>query len=202
MADDAHHPAMTGFDEKIVLRLAVSSHLAERHIEALGTDAGRFRQDLEQVALTQGKTVEPGDAAYCRTSLRALAASSMRQALSPGFGALQDLKVAGEGRHRRAGRRNIGNDLKAAQEFGAVIRFGKAGVAIGGRKGDLHHVAGRVQHAKAVLMAQFGGNLGAEFSIGQPQIDEGEIRLMAMTESDRFGDGARDAAHVVAMRDH
>ena len=61
MADDARLPAVSGFDEKIVLRGAVSADFAERHAEPFGADPRRFRQDLKQIALAKGKAAEAGN---------------------------------------------------------------------------------------------------------------------------------------------
>jgi hypothetical protein len=46
-----------------------------------------------------------------------------------------------------------------------------------------------------------GGNLGAKLPIGQPQVDEGEVRLVTQAEHDPLGDGAGDSAHLVAALD-
>jgi len=61
VAHDARLPAVSGFDEKIILGGAVSAHLAERHAEALGADPRSFRQDIQQIALAKGKAAKAGN---------------------------------------------------------------------------------------------------------------------------------------------
>src|ERR1700738_876748 len=61
VSDDAGVPAVSGFDQKIVLRLAISAHFGERHAEAVGADPRGFRQDLQQIALAKGKTAKSGN---------------------------------------------------------------------------------------------------------------------------------------------
>ena len=52
---------MSGYDEKIVLRLAVAAHFGERHAEAFGTNLRGFRQDLQEIALAKGKAAKSGN---------------------------------------------------------------------------------------------------------------------------------------------
>ena len=52
---------MAGFDEKIVLRRAVSAHFGERHTKAFGADPRCLRQDLQQIVLAKRKTAKVGD---------------------------------------------------------------------------------------------------------------------------------------------
>jgi hypothetical protein len=61
VADDARLPAISGFDEKIVLLGAVPAHFAERHVKARGADPRRFGQNRQQIALAKGEAAKSGD---------------------------------------------------------------------------------------------------------------------------------------------
>jgi hypothetical protein len=61
VSDHARFPAVPGFDQKIVLRLAVAADFRERHTQTFGADLCRFRQHFQQIVLTQCKTAEAGD---------------------------------------------------------------------------------------------------------------------------------------------
>ena len=48
---------------------------------------------------------------------------------------------------------------------------------------------------------QLRGDIRAETSLGQPDIQDRQVRLVAFAEFDRFIDGASDAAHLIAVPD-
>jgi len=52
---------MAGFDEKVVLLLAIAAHLGIWHAEAFGANPRRFRQDFQYVALAKSKAAKVGN---------------------------------------------------------------------------------------------------------------------------------------------
>jgi hypothetical protein len=59
-AEDAHFPAVPGFDENIVPRLAVAAHIGEWRAKAFGADLRGFRQYFQQIALVEGNIAKSG----------------------------------------------------------------------------------------------------------------------------------------------
>ena len=60
ISDDTCMPAMAGFDEKVVLLLAIAAHLGIRHAETFGANPRRFRQHFQYVALAKSKAAKVG----------------------------------------------------------------------------------------------------------------------------------------------
>ena len=193
---------MSGFDEKIVLRGAVSAHFGERHAEAFGADPRRFRQDLQQIALAKGKAAKAGNRRLLAKKLADFRGVVIH-ATAPGvrWRRRQHLEPARKRRRRRAGGDDLGDDFQTAQEIGGAVGLGEAGVAVGGCQHDLRDVAGGIEDAEPAKGAQLGGDLGAEPAVGEPQVDDGKVGLVTPAERDRLGDGAGDAAHLVTVLD-
>src|SRR5579859_738783 len=149
----------------------------------------------------RAKLPKPAIAACWRRSFSTLAESSaMREFPRYGGCGMQHLEAARKGRHCRAGGQQLGDDLQPTQKIGAAVGFGEASMAVDGGH-NLRHVAGGIEHTKTTEAAQSGGDLGPELTIGEPQVDDGKVRLVTKAELDRLGDRTGNAAHLIAMRD-
>lgn len=49
---------MSGFDEKVILRGAISAHFGERHAKAFGADPRHLGQHLLQIVLAKGEAAK------------------------------------------------------------------------------------------------------------------------------------------------
>jgi hypothetical protein len=59
VADEAGVPAISRFNEKIVLGGAVPAYFAEGDVKPFGADPRRFRQDLQEIGVPQGNELAP-----------------------------------------------------------------------------------------------------------------------------------------------
>ena len=114
---------------------------------------------------------------------------------------VQQLESTRKRRLRFAGGDDSGDDFQAAQEVDGAVGFGKAGITVSGCQSDLRHVAGGIKDTGSAGRKQLSCDFGAEPTIGQPQIENDQVRLGMPCERDRCIDGTGDAADLVAVVD-
>src|SRR6266705_4090914 len=136
-----------------------------------------------------------------RSSWTFAASSFIRELAACGGCQGQHLESARKWLRRRAGGNDLGDDFQTAQEVSGAIGLGEAGVAVD----DGHHGAGEIgggiKDTERARAAQLGDDLRAEPAVGEPQIDDGKVRFVTLTERDGLGDGPSDAANLVSVLD-
>jgi hypothetical protein len=91
---------------------------------------------------------------------------------------VQDLKALWKWWQRLAGGDDLRDYFQTAQQVGGAIRLGKAGVAIGGCQHDLRYVASGIKYPEPAKRKQLGCNLGAQTTVSEAEVEDGEIRLV------------------------
>jgi hypothetical protein len=112
---------------------------------------------------------------------------------------VQDLKALWKWWQRLAGGDDLRDYFQTAQQVGGAIRLGKAGVAIGGCQHDLRYVASGIKYPEPAKRKQLGCNLGAQTTVSEAEVEDGEIRLVKLSQRDRLGHSAGDAANFVSL---
>ena len=82
-----------------------------------------------------------------------------------------------------------------------AVWFGKTGFAIRSAQPCLAHVCRGIEDARAITLWPLLGNIGAQPSLGQPNVQDRKIGFVTLTECDRLVDGATDAAHLIVVVD-
>jgi hypothetical protein len=102
---------------------------------------------------------------------------------------------------RLAGADHLGDDFQSAHNIHGAVRLAKAGFAIGLGQPHLSRISRCVEDTQAAVPIEAGGNIGADAPVGQPQIQDREIRSVTLAEFDRLVDGPSDTAHLVPISD-
>jgi hypothetical protein len=200
LADDAGMPAVSSFNQKIVVLGAVSAYLAKWRAKAFRADPRGLGRTLNRLFWRRAKLPKPATAACWRRKLRTCSTISLMRAFSSDRRG-QHLESVRKRLRNRSSCGHVSDDFQTAQQVVGDVGFGEAAMAVDGGQMDLRSVPRGVKDSEMGQPAQSGGDLGAETTIGEPQVKDGEVGFVALTEFNPLGNGPSDATHLVAVFD-